>query len=602
MNKKTIRIAGWALGLSMAVAGIGVAAGTLNFAKNKEATMVAASETANVSATFASFGLSGSTGPGAESSTGYDLVISSGTSSNGVGKNETVKNTIEFPGSITNVTVNGAATSSSKTDGTFEVFGGTTEDAINTSMGGATGLSSSAKNCSIDFVGDYTFFKITVGSARTLKFTNIVITYSTAITSYKVTYNGNGNTGGSVPTDSTKYKLDGSGTCTVLGNINSLTKTHYTFNGWNTSADGSGTARVAGDTFSVSSDVTLYAQWVSNEIWLSSSSGNVNANSTLDISSYVNGATGTITYASSDTSKATVSSAGVITGVAAGNATITISDSGTSTSAIFTVTVVSYIETEGIVNGGKYILTANDSHYFDGTVSGGKGQTSTNDYEGAVFTFNIAGNNKYTISDGTNYISIGTSSTSMGITGTKTILRVAKSGEYYEIRRDEDGGRALAWYDSGSDIRTYAAASKIGLLAFDATEFSKEFVSYYTSGCKAAGGYTSADMHWSDASARFAKLSSANKNDFKIAVASESGTDIQKAAARYDYIVGKYGTGTFADFADRSPSGKGGVAGVLVKNNIRDGDKTPLIITVITASAIVSGGLFFLQHKHRKED
>jgi len=77
---------------------------------------------------------------------------------------------------------------------------------------------------------------------------------------YTVTYNGNVNTGGVVPSDSNPY-MQGD-TVTVLGNIGSLTKTGYTFAGWNTAANGSGTSYGAGAMFAMgSSQVTLYAQW-----------------------------------------------------------------------------------------------------------------------------------------------------------------------------------------------------------------------------------------------------------------------------------------------------------------------------------------------------
>ena len=42
---------------------------------------------------------------------------------------------------------------------------------------------------------------------------------------------------------------------------NSLTRIGYTFNGWNTASDGSGTAYATGSTITPTGDVTLYAQW-----------------------------------------------------------------------------------------------------------------------------------------------------------------------------------------------------------------------------------------------------------------------------------------------------------------------------------------------------
>jgi uncharacterized repeat protein (TIGR02543 family) len=47
-----------------------------------------------------------------------------------------------------------------------------------------------------------------------------------------------------------------------VADASDLTKTGFTFTGWNTAADGSGTAYQPGDTFTIgSADVTLYAQW-----------------------------------------------------------------------------------------------------------------------------------------------------------------------------------------------------------------------------------------------------------------------------------------------------------------------------------------------------
>lgn len=77
---------------------------------------------------------------------------------------------------------------------------------------------------------------------------------------YTVTYNGNGNSGGSVPVDTTHYEQND--TVTVLGNSGSLTRTNYAFNGWNTLPDGSGSAYSQAQTFSMATaDITLYAQW-----------------------------------------------------------------------------------------------------------------------------------------------------------------------------------------------------------------------------------------------------------------------------------------------------------------------------------------------------
>ena len=92
---------------------------------------------------------------------------------------------------------------------------------------------------------------------------NIVL-YAQWTPAYTVTYNGNGNTGGTVPVDGSSPYLQGA-TVTVLGNTGTLVKIGYTFAGWNTAANGSGTSYSPGNTFAMgSSNVTLYAQWTAN--------------------------------------------------------------------------------------------------------------------------------------------------------------------------------------------------------------------------------------------------------------------------------------------------------------------------------------------------
>ena len=81
---------------------------------------------------------------------------------------------------------------------------------------------------------------------------------------YNVTYYGNGNTGGSAPIDSDNpYIYEEEVTVLAKG---TLTKTGYTFDGWNTKADGTGTAYAPTDTFDMpAAGVSLYAQWEAND-------------------------------------------------------------------------------------------------------------------------------------------------------------------------------------------------------------------------------------------------------------------------------------------------------------------------------------------------
>jgi uncharacterized repeat protein (TIGR02543 family) len=75
-----------------------------------------------------------------------------------------------------------------------------------------------------------------------------------------VTYYGNGNTSGSVPSNPINYEQEQ--TVLVCDNTGKLMKTGYTFTGWNTQTDGSGTCYKVQNKFDINSiNVGLYAQW-----------------------------------------------------------------------------------------------------------------------------------------------------------------------------------------------------------------------------------------------------------------------------------------------------------------------------------------------------
>jgi uncharacterized repeat protein (TIGR02543 family) len=112
------------------------------------------------------------------------------------------------------------------------------------------GWNTKADGSGIDRVPDSIF---TMGSSNVALYAKWTLNPT-----YHVIYNPNGGVG-SVPEDTNNY-LPGA-TVTVKDG-STLTRPCYTFTGWNTKADGSGTALTVGSTFSMgSADATLYAQW-----------------------------------------------------------------------------------------------------------------------------------------------------------------------------------------------------------------------------------------------------------------------------------------------------------------------------------------------------
>jgi len=78
-----------------------------------------------------------------------------------------------------------------------------------------------------------------------------------------LTYNGNSNTAGAVPSDSTSYFVGSS--AVVLGNTGALERAGYTFAGWTDNSSGTGTVYTGGANFTLPSATTnLYAKWNAN--------------------------------------------------------------------------------------------------------------------------------------------------------------------------------------------------------------------------------------------------------------------------------------------------------------------------------------------------
>jgi uncharacterized protein (TIGR02145 family)/uncharacterized repeat protein (TIGR02543 family) len=111
------------------------------------------------------------------------------------------------------------------------------------------------------FSGWYLNSTYTTAFSFSTNITSALTLYAKWLKLHTVTYNGNYYTGGTLPTDTTKY-VSGSWV-TVMSNGN-LAKTHYTFKNWNKIFGGTGKAYSGSgkDTFQINDeDVTLYAQW-----------------------------------------------------------------------------------------------------------------------------------------------------------------------------------------------------------------------------------------------------------------------------------------------------------------------------------------------------
>jgi uncharacterized repeat protein (TIGR02543 family) len=90
---------------------------------------------------------------------------------------------------------------------------------------------------------------------------NIIVYAKWTVTQITITYSANGGTG-TTPSSQTVN----SGASVTLASGSGLTRSGYTFGGWNTNASGTGTSHYAGSSYSFSSNTTLYAKWTANAV------------------------------------------------------------------------------------------------------------------------------------------------------------------------------------------------------------------------------------------------------------------------------------------------------------------------------------------------
>lgn len=149
------------------------------------------------------------------------------------------------------------------------------------------------------FVGWYTDAAGTTGNEFTpnANMESGTTVYAKWLKDLTVIFNGNGNTGGSMANQTITY-----GNNTL--NTNAYTKSGYTFTGWNTKADGSGTTYKDRATYSYTSPtdgdtITLYAQWLKDLTIIFNGNGNTGGSMASQIITYGNNTLNKNTYTKS---------------------------------------------------------------------------------------------------------------------------------------------------------------------------------------------------------------------------------------------------------------------------------------------------------------
>lgn len=95
---------------------------------------------------------------------------------------------------------------------------------------------------------------------------NKTVSATFSINSYTVSYDENGSSGGTAPANQTKTH---DATLALATNSGTLVKTGYSFSGWNTLDDGTGTDYAVGADYTANVGVTLFAKWTINNYTVS---------------------------------------------------------------------------------------------------------------------------------------------------------------------------------------------------------------------------------------------------------------------------------------------------------------------------------------------
>jgi uncharacterized repeat protein (TIGR02543 family) len=100
---------------------------------------------------------------------------------------------------------------------------------------------------------------VSVSSLTTINGVTVPLYAQWNATWYEVTYNANGGNG--ITPVASSFTVLNIGSGVTISESSNLSKDGYTFNGWNTASNGSGTPYAPGEKYTTLANVTLFAQW-----------------------------------------------------------------------------------------------------------------------------------------------------------------------------------------------------------------------------------------------------------------------------------------------------------------------------------------------------
>ena len=369
------------------------------------------------------------------------------------------------------------------------------------------------------------------------------------------------------------------------------------------------TSFTVGDTFSFGGTVTAnFSDSTTQDVTGSATFNGYNmsstGNQTVTVSYTYGGTTKTtsysITVASSGGSSSETTYNLVTDGLSVGDKVVIVAQANrtATTGYALTSTLVSqyyFSPTEATMSNQKLTLTSSMAVWTVGSYSGGYSFYSSTQSK-YIYGYTTTSNNK-------TYRDLGlTSSTGNGVGWT---VEENSDGTGYDVHTKYSSNDIyLEYYSSKGSFSAYSASATDYVLNFyretsssvgeTAATWGTAFLS--TISCDATGTNAPSTSAWATMKSQYEALSGAEKTNVTSATPSESGTDLQKAIARYVYIVNKYTNRT------NYPDYLGKASGTNSINPLSTNDTTMIIFVVLSASIIISSGLVIYHLSRKKKE
>ena len=278
----------------------------------------------------------------------------------------------------------------------------------------------------------------------------------------------------------------------------------------------------------------------------------------------------------------------------------------------------------GIVDGHAYLITATNGTLTYALKAGTGFVVGDSDLNTAAFTsaanysladayvFTKTGTNQYQISSGTNYLNA--TATNNGLVLDTTVDTWTASVNTYGYDgihlQEANNGRYLTLYAGGPDFRSYTSTSSQGnyaacIVLYDMTVlegYASSFNEALGGVCVANGStnISSLASAWSSLANSFLGLSNSQVAVYSntvTAVGNTSGTVIQQAIAKYEYVAAKYNTQLMAsgwDFMGRNITPASGSAKL---GEIADGNNLAIIALIAVSTLGILGGIFYFRKR-----